>query len=61
LTLFTDEEFDMKFGDKVIIRDGSKVDGCVGIVYRLEEEKAVVLLDKEVLWPVAQYSLELVG
>ena len=51
----------MKFGDKVIIRDGSKVDGCVGIVYRLEEEKAVVLLDKEVLWPVAQYSLELVG
>ncbi len=51
----------MKFGDKVIIKDGSKVDGCVGIVYHLEEEKAVVLLDKEVLWPVEQYSLELVG
>lgn len=48
----------MKFGDKVIIRDGSQVDGCVGIIYRLEEEKAVVLLDKEVLWPVEQYSLE---
>ena len=50
----------MKFGDKVIIRDGSRVDGCVGIVYRLEDEKAVVLLDNEVLWPVELYSLETV-
>ena len=48
----------MKFGDKVIIRDGTLLDGCIGIIYRLEEEKAVVLLDKEVLWPVEQYSLE---
>lgn len=49
----------MKFGDKVIIRDGSKLDGCVGIVYRLEEERAVVLLDREVLWPVTFDCLEL--
>ncbi len=51
----------MKFGDKVIIRDGSLLDGCNGLVYRLEEGKAVVLLDKEVLWPVAEADLELLG
>ena len=49
----------MKFGDKVTIRDGTSLDGCAGIVYRLEEGKAVVLLDKEVLWPVEQVMLEL--
>jgi hypothetical protein len=48
----------MKFGDTVKIRDGSKVDGCVGIVYRLEEERVFVLLDKEVLWPLEQSCLE---
>ena len=51
----------MKFGDKVIIRDGSLLDGSNGIVYRLEEGKAVVLLDKEVLWPVAEGDLELLS
>ena len=50
----------MKFGDKVKINDGSKVDGCIGIIYRLEEGKVVVLLDKEVLWPVDQHCLETV-
>lgn len=48
----------MKFGDKVKIRDGSQVDGCVGIIYRLEAENILVLLDKEVLWPVKQQCLE---
>ena len=42
----------MKFGDIVIIQDGSKVDGCVGVVYRLDEKTVQVLLDKEVIWPV---------
>lgn len=51
----------MKFGDKVIIRDGSLLEGSVGIVYRLEEGKAVVLLDKEALWPVDQAKLELLA
>lgn len=51
----------MKFGDKVTIRDGSLLDGCKGIIYRLEEGKAVVLLDKEVLWPVAEVDLDLSG
>lgn len=48
----------MKFGDKVVIRDGSKVDGCVGVVYRLDEESACILLEKEVIWPVKKESLE---
>ncbi len=48
----------MKFGDKVIIRDGSRVDGCIGIVYRIEEERIFVLLEREVLWPVPCHSLE---
>ena len=49
----------MKFGDKVKINDGSKVDGCIGIVYKLEgDERAVILLDKEVFWPVKLHDLE---
>jgi len=48
----------MKYGDKVTVRDGSQVDGCAGIVYRLEGETAYVLLDREVLWPVEQHRLE---
>ena len=48
----------MKFGDKVKISDGSKEDGCVGIIYKLEEERAIVLLDKEVFWPVDLHRLE---
>ena len=51
----------MKFGDKVAIKDGSRVDGCVGIIYRLEEDKALVMIDKEVLWPVQLHSLEPLG
>ncbi len=51
----------MRFGDKVIVRDGSELDGCIGVVYRLEENKAYVLLDKEVLWPVALLNIEPVG
>ena len=47
----------MKFGDKVVIQDGSKVDGCVGIVYRLNEETVQVLLDKEVIWPVKKENV----
>jgi hypothetical protein len=51
----------MKFGDKVKVKDSSRLDGSIGIVYRLEGENALVLLDKEVLWPVAQDKLELVS
>lgn len=49
----------MKFGDKVMVKDGSQVDGSIGIVYSMEEERAIVLLDKEVLWPVSQKNLDL--
>jgi hypothetical protein len=48
----------LKFGDKVIVRDGSALDGVEGVVYRIGEGKAVVLLDREVLWPVDQCNLE---
>ena len=51
----------MKFGDTVAIKDGSRVDGRVGIIYRLEEGEALILLDKEVLWPVQRHNLEPVG
>lgn len=51
----------MKFGDKVTIKDGSLLEGSNGIIYRLEEGKAVVLLDKEVLWPVAESDLMLLS
>lgn len=47
-----------KFGDKVVIRDGSRLDGVVGIVYRVETEQISVLLDKEVIWPVKPDLLE---
>jgi len=51
----------MKFGDKVIIKDGSSLEGSIGVIYRLEAGKAVVLLDKEALWPVEQDKLELLN
>lgn len=47
----------MKFGDKVRIKDGSLLDGCDGIAYRLEEERIFVLLDRQVLWPVNRQSV----
>lgn len=47
-----------KFGEKVIIRDGSLLDGAEGIVYRIEAERISVLLDKEVFWHVASEHLD---
>lgn len=49
----------MKYGDKIIVRDGSRVDGCVGVVSRLEDEKVHLLLDKEVPWTVRRDRLVL--
>jgi len=51
----------MKFGDQDVIRDGSLLEGSAGIVWRHEDDKAVVLLEKEVLWPLKQDKLELSG
>lgn len=47
-----------KFGDKVIIRDGTRLDGTPGIVYRIERDQVSVLLEREVIWPVDQVNLE---
>lgn len=48
----------LKFGDKVIIKDNSALDGVEGVVYRIGNGRVTVLLDKEVLWPVDQRDLE---
>ena len=48
----------LKFGDKVIIRDKSALEGVEGVVYRIAEGQVTVLLDREVLWPVGQGELE---
>lgn len=48
----------LKFGDKVIIKDSSALDGVEGVVYRIGGGKVTVLLDREVLWPVDQCDLE---
>lgn len=48
----------LKFGDKVIIRDNSVLDGVEGVIYRIRDGRVLVLLDKEVLWPVDQSDLE---
>ncbi len=49
----------LKFGDKVIIRDGSPLDGVEGVVYRLEEDQVSVLLEKEVVWHVSPEKIEI--
>lgn len=48
----------LKFGDKVIIRDKSALEGVEGVVYRIGGRQVTVLLDREVLWPVDQSDLE---
>ena len=50
----------IKYGDKVTICDGSRLDGSVGIVYKLVDDLSVyVLLEREVIWPVKIEDLEL--
>lgn len=48
----------LKFGDGVIIRDGSLLDGQNGIVYSVEGNRVAVLVDREVFWPVASECRE---
>ncbi|MDT8442037.1 MAG: hypothetical protein RQ723_10295 [Desulfuromonadales bacterium] len=51
----------IRYGDKVIVRDLSEVDGCSGVVYKVVDAQMVhVLLDREVIWPVNISQLELV-
>lgn len=47
----------LRYGAKVIIRDGSKLDGCEGIVFRSKDGEVQVLLDREVFWLVAEQQL----
>lgn len=48
----------LKFGDKVIVRDKSALEGAEGVVYRIGDGQVTVLLDREVLWPVDEGKLE---
>ncbi|MDT8442675.1 MAG: hypothetical protein RQ722_00145 [Desulfuromonadales bacterium] len=51
----------LKFGDRVIIRDGSPLDGAEGVVYRIEENRISVLLEREVIWHVDVEAIERVA
>lgn len=46
------------YGAKVIIRDGSGLDGKEGIVVRAKDGEVQVLLDQEVFWIVAEQKVE---
>jgi hypothetical protein len=48
----------VRYGSKVIIRDGSQLDGTAGIVYHVKDGQVAVLLDREVLWVVRAQQLE---
>lgn len=47
-----------RYGQKVVIRDGSLLDGASGVVYRAKDGPILVLIDREVLWPVSEEQLE---
>lgn len=48
----------IRYGDKVVIRDGSLLDGAVGIVYKIRDGEVQILIDREVFWLVAEDQLE---
>ena len=54
----TERQAMFRYGDKVVIRDGTGLDGAVGIVFRVNPEGIHVLLDREVFWVVAAHQLE---
>lgn len=47
-----------RYGEMVIIRDGSMLDGAQGVVYSVKDGQVLVLLDREVFWEVAEQRLE---
>ena len=48
----------IRYGEEVIIRDGSRLDGVRGIVYQVKDGKILVLIEREILWPVAETHVE---
>jgi hypothetical protein len=48
----------VRYGDQVVIRDGSLLDGAEGIVYSVKDGQVQVLLDREVFWMVMEQWLE---
>jgi hypothetical protein len=51
----------VRFGNTVMIHDGSALEGAVGIAYDVKPERVLVLLDREVLWPVDPQLLEVIA
>ena len=47
-----------KYGAKVIIRDGSLLDGTPGVVYSVKDGRVLVLIDREVFWEVSEQWLD---
>ena len=50
----------IRYGNKVRIRDGSPLDGVVGIAYDVKPERVWILIDREVFWPARHDQLEVV-
>lgn len=47
-----------RYGEKVVIRDSSKIDGAHGIVYQVKDGQVLVLIEREVMWLVNETQLE---
>lgn len=43
-----------RYGERVVIRDGSKLDCSLEIVYRVKDGQVMVLIDREVNWPAVK-------
>jgi len=51
----------VRYGNTVMIRDGSPLEGAVGIAYDVKPERILVLLDREVFWAVVPEKLVVVS
>jgi len=51
----------MRYGETVVIRDGSCLDGISGSICQSKDGIALVLIDRKVLWPAAAGIFETAG
>ena len=50
----------VRYGNTVMIHDGSLLEGAIGIAYDVKPERVWVLIDREVFWGVSPENLEVV-
>lgn len=50
----------VRYGDTVMIHDGSLLDGIIGFAYDVKAEQVLVLLEREVFWSVAPDKLQVI-